>query len=135
MPNNGIIAMLKPKLRATRSIHPKSSLLGNNIAINEYPGRKSTKEKPRMILTGVSCKEGIETDSINNKVNRTVIVRSTLFRNFLIIFMHEVTSEFAVFIYFIDINAGINFDEVFFSKSIYIFPYFRITPHIKLRND
>lgn len=126
--------MLNPKLSVVRSIHPRSFFLGNNIAIKEYPGRKITKENPRIILTGVSCREGTETNSINNKVNRIVITRSTLFRNFLIILMHQITSELAIFVYFIDISAEINFDEIFFSKSIYIFPYFRKTSYIKLSN-
>ena len=34
-PINGVIAILKPKLNATRSIPSKSSFLGNNAAIKE----------------------------------------------------------------------------------------------------
>ncbi len=34
-PINGVTAILKPKLKAARSIPSKSSFLGNNAAINE----------------------------------------------------------------------------------------------------
>ena len=43
--------MLNPKLSAIRSIPSKSSFRGNKVAINAYPGRKSTNGKPGRILT------------------------------------------------------------------------------------
>lgn len=81
-PSNGTIAMLNMKLSATRSIPHKSSLLGNNIEINEYPGRKSNKGIPRISLTGVSFKDGIKIDSIHNRGKRIASAMSTFFNNF-----------------------------------------------------
>jgi len=71
--------MLSPKLSAIRSIASKSSFPGNNAAIKAYPGRKSTKGKPRMILIGVSFKGGIKTKGAHKSVKRITSARSRSF--------------------------------------------------------
>ncbi len=49
-PSKGVTERLNMKLKATLSISSKSSLFGNSIALNEYPGRKRTKTRPMKIL-------------------------------------------------------------------------------------
>lgn len=71
--------MLNPKLIATRSNKSKSSILENNAAINEYPGRKSTKGRPRMILNEVKFNGERRMDRIDNTVNKMVSVISSSF--------------------------------------------------------
>jgi len=69
--------MLNPKLSAIRSIASKSSFRGNNAAINEYPGRKSTKGRPKMILIGeISFRGGIRTKGMHKSVKNITSARS-----------------------------------------------------------
>ena len=51
--------MLNPTLSAIRSIPPKSSFRMNKAAIKVYPGRKRTKGRPNMLLTGVLLRVGL----------------------------------------------------------------------------
>ena len=46
---SGTTAMESPKLKATRSMLSKASLLGKSTAINVYPGKKSKKGNPTII--------------------------------------------------------------------------------------
>ena len=63
--------MLNPKLSAIHSIPSKSSFRGNNAAIKEYPGRKSTKGRPRIILIGeISFNGGMSTRGMHKRVRR-----------------------------------------------------------------
>jgi len=69
--------MLNPKLSAIRSIASKSSFRGNKVAIKEYPGRKRTKGRPRIILSGeISFRGGIRTKGMHKSVKRITSARS-----------------------------------------------------------
>ena len=69
--------MLNPKLSAIRSIASKSSFRGNKVAIKEYPGRKSTKGRPRIILIGeISFRGGIRAKGMHERVRRITSARS-----------------------------------------------------------
>ena len=76
--------MLNPKLSAIRSIPSRSSFLGNNAAINEYPGRKSTNGSPKIIRIGeISFKGGTRTKGMHKRVKRITSARSRSFRKCL----------------------------------------------------
>ena len=69
--------MLNPKLSAIRSIASKSSFRGNKVAIKEYPGRKRTKGRPRIILSGeISFRGGMRTKGMHKSVKRITSARS-----------------------------------------------------------
>jgi len=50
IPMHAVTAMERAKLRATRSMLSKALLLGKRTATNVYPGKKSEKGNPRIIL-------------------------------------------------------------------------------------
>ena len=68
--------MLNPKLSAIRSIPSRSSFRGNKVAIKEYPGRKRTKGRPRIILTGDSLRGGMRTKGMHKRVRKITSARS-----------------------------------------------------------
>ena len=69
--------MLNPKLSATRSIPSRSSFRGNKVAIKEYPGRNSTKGRPRIILSGeISLRGGMRTKGMHIIVKKITSARS-----------------------------------------------------------
>jgi hypothetical protein len=51
-PSKTNIAMLSPMLNVNLSIPLSLSLLGNNTAINTYPGRNSSRGSAKMIRNG-----------------------------------------------------------------------------------
>jgi len=63
--------MLKPKLRATRSIPSKVLLLGKRATVSKYPGKNSTNGSPRAI------RRALEGKRVIIRMSKTVIMLSS----------------------------------------------------------
>jgi hypothetical protein len=85
--------MLRPKLRAMRSMPSRSSFAGKRAAISAYPGRKSTMGSPSTVRMGLLLRKGRRMKRSVNRTSTMTVLRSAGKDGFGLMFLFTPTGN------------------------------------------